>query len=57
MPRFNEVTDEHLVKYLNARADGKCIVDMKKVFSNVTLQVISWVRKHIVHVFSKSLIL
>ena len=54
MPRFNEVTDEYLVKYLNARADGKCIVDMKKVFSNVTLQVISWVRKHILYMYLAS---
>ncbi len=60
IPQFNKVINKYLVKNLKDSIDsGKTIVDMKSLFSKVTLEVISWVRQsiHIVTISSSTCIL
>ena len=44
VPQFNKVVDRYFIDHLRDIANDNMTVDMKEVFSKVTLEVISWVR-------------
>ena len=43
VPQFHKVADKYLIDHLRNITNDNMTVDMKTVFSKVTLEVISWV--------------